>query len=91
MLPFLGQGACQALEDAAALGAAVAAHGATPSALAAYSGARAPRAAFVVKRSRMMGRMSHMPGGAVVRAARDVVMRATPQSARWRELDRVLA
>jgi 2-polyprenyl-6-methoxyphenol hydroxylase-like FAD-dependent oxidoreductase len=91
MLPFLGQGACQALEDAVALGAAVAEHGATPEALANYSAARAPRAAFVVKRSRMMGRTAHLGGGAPARAMRDAVMRATPESARWRELDRVLA
>jgi 2-polyprenyl-6-methoxyphenol hydroxylase-like FAD-dependent oxidoreductase len=56
MLPFLGQGACQALEDAVALAAAVPAHGATPEALAAYAAARAPRAAPVVKRSRALGR-----------------------------------
>ncbi|MEA2126730.1 MAG: hypothetical protein QOI80_3512, partial [Solirubrobacteraceae bacterium] len=39
MLPFLGQGGCQALEDAVALGAAVAEHGPTPAALAAYEAA----------------------------------------------------
>jgi salicylate hydroxylase len=48
MLPFLGQGACQALEDAVALGAAVEAHGATSEALVAYERARHSRAAMLV-------------------------------------------
>jgi 2-polyprenyl-6-methoxyphenol hydroxylase-like FAD-dependent oxidoreductase len=89
MLPFLGQGACQALEDAVALGGAVRAHGPSPDALAAYAAARAPRAAFVVKRSHTFGRTAHAPG-APLRALRNAVMRATPQRARERELDRVL-
>jgi 2-polyprenyl-6-methoxyphenol hydroxylase-like FAD-dependent oxidoreductase len=90
MLPFLGQGACQALEDAVALGSAVSERGATAGALAAYAAARAPRAAFVVKRSRAFGRTAHAPG-APLRGLRNAVMRATPQRARERELDRVLA
>src|ERR671911_361036 len=44
MLPFLGQGACQAIEDAVALGDAVRAHGAVPGALRAYEQARRKRA-----------------------------------------------
>jgi 2-polyprenyl-6-methoxyphenol hydroxylase-like FAD-dependent oxidoreductase len=90
MLPFLGQGACQALEDAVALSVAVEEHGATSQALAAYAAARARRAAFVVKRSRVLGRTAHAPSAAL-RALRNAVMRATPQRARERELDRVLS
>ena len=45
MLPFLGQGACSALEDAVALGAAVGASRDPPTALAAYERARIKPAA----------------------------------------------
>jgi 2-polyprenyl-6-methoxyphenol hydroxylase-like FAD-dependent oxidoreductase len=89
MLPFLGQGACQALEDAVALAAAVGERGATPAALAAYAAGRANRVALVVRRSRALGRAAHVPG-APLRALRNALMRAMPERARERELDRVL-
>jgi 2-polyprenyl-6-methoxyphenol hydroxylase-like FAD-dependent oxidoreductase len=48
MLPTLGQGACQCLEDAAALAAAVAAEDSIDQALRRYEGARLPRVRRIV-------------------------------------------
>jgi 2-polyprenyl-6-methoxyphenol hydroxylase-like FAD-dependent oxidoreductase len=83
MLPFLGQGACQAIEDALALAAAVDEHGPVPEALRAYERARRKRAASLVKRSRTAGRVAH----ARARGLRDALVRHTPAAARYRQLD----
>jgi salicylate hydroxylase len=62
MLPYLGQGACQALEDGAVLANALAA---SPSdavaALAAYERTRRPRASAVVLTARARGVSNHLP------------------------------
>jgi 2-polyprenyl-6-methoxyphenol hydroxylase-like FAD-dependent oxidoreductase len=86
MLPFLGQGAGQAIEDAVALGAAVGEHGATTAAMGAYERARRKRAAMLVKRSRTAGRVAH----ARARRLRDAVVRHTPGGVRYRQLDAAL-
>ncbi|MFF4599886.1 FAD-dependent monooxygenase [Amycolatopsis sp. NPDC001319] len=49
--PDLGQGACQAIEDAVVLAASLRDHP-VPEALAAYDAARRPRAAYVTKQAR---------------------------------------
>ena len=68
MLPFLAQGAAQAIEDAAILGLAFAGAADVAAALAAYSAARAPRAARVQQASRRQGLIYHLAGpGAVAR------------------------
>jgi 2-polyprenyl-6-methoxyphenol hydroxylase-like FAD-dependent oxidoreductase len=89
MLPFLGQGACQALEDAAAVAEAVEQHGPEPEALDAYVRARSERATNAVTRSRSMARIAHVPGSPA-RAVRNLLMRVAPDSARWRTLDAVI-
>ena len=64
MTPNLGQGACQALEDAVALAACLSAHGADPvAALRAYEQQRMPRAHRVVEMARELGRRGHTPNG----------------------------
>lgn len=74
MLPFLAQGAAQAIEDAAALGTAVAnAGGGTERAFAAYEAARRDRAARVQRESRRQGTVYHL--GVPASLARDLVMR----------------
>ncbi|MEA2126071.1 MAG: 3-hydroxybenzoate 6-monooxygenase, partial [Solirubrobacteraceae bacterium] len=83
MLQYLAQGGCQALEDAVALGAAVAEHGATPAALAAYEAARRPRATLLVNRSRVACRIAH----ARLRGLRNFLVAHAPASARDRQLD----
>src|SRR5580692_4004027 len=62
MLPYLGQGASQALEDGAVLANALAASPADPvAALASYEGARRPRASQVVLAARARGVSNHLP------------------------------
>ncbi|GAB2517709.1 FAD-dependent monooxygenase [Nocardiopsis aegyptia] len=77
MTPNLGQGACMAVEDAVTLAHAV---GAGPAdtdlreALAAYTAARLPRAAGLVRRSAAVGRMSSLRHP-MARALRDTGIR----------------
>ncbi|WP_323119002.1 3-hydroxybenzoate 6-monooxygenase [Burkholderia alba] len=63
MTQYLAQGACQALEDAVTLGAAVArAGGDFEAAFALYERARIPRCARVLYSAREMGRIYHAEG-----------------------------
>jgi len=83
MTPNLGQGACQALEDAATL-----AH--MPHDLARYDQERRRRTQDIVKRSRQMGAMGQWSFRPAV-ALRDVLMPLVPGSVGLRVLDPVLA
>ena len=76
MAPNLGQGACQALEDAAVLArlAAGASPAGVPDMLARYSAARLPRTTDVVRWSRRAGMMATWTSPAAV-ALRDTVVR----------------
>jgi salicylate hydroxylase len=74
MLPFLAQGAGQAIEDAGALAACLAASASPAAALSAYSKRRAPRAARVQGEARAQARLYHLSGLAGL--ARDLGMRA---------------
>ncbi|MFI6576863.1 FAD-dependent monooxygenase [Nocardiopsis sp. NPDC050513] len=58
MTPNLGQGACQAIEDAVVLAHAVGKGDAVPERLPAYTAARLPRTSAIVRRSAAVGRMS---------------------------------
>ena len=73
MVPFLAQGAAQAIEDAGALGAALAQTDDIPQALAAYSRARVARATRVQVEAVRQGRIYHLKGA--MAAARDATMR----------------
>ena len=74
ILPFLAQGAAQAIEDADALASAVAATRSMAEALARYSTARQARARRVQEAARRLGRIYHLAGPAAL--ARDVGMAA---------------
>jgi len=75
MVPFLAQGAAQAIEDADALGDAFMRLGTTvEAAFAAYEAARLPRADRVVGASRRQGGYFHM--GGLPAAARNLAIRA---------------
>ncbi|MCP3754409.1 FAD-dependent monooxygenase [Streptomyces sp. TBY4] len=89
MTPNLGQGGCQAVEDAAVLahlldGADV------PAALAAYSAARCARTDALRIRSRRAGRVAALRHPLAV-AARDLAVRAAPARAARRALDDLFA
>ena len=61
MLPYLGQGACQAIEDGVVLAAALATEPDDPAAaLALYERSRRPRASQVVLASRERGVSNHL-------------------------------
>lgn len=75
MVPFLAQGGAMAIEDAAVLGRALAAHPADPAAaFAAYEAARKPRVSRVWKAALRTGEHYHQTG--FMAAARDIVLRA---------------
>jgi salicylate hydroxylase len=73
MVPFLAQGAAQAIEDAGALARSLATHEDTVQALAAYSAERAPRAGRVQREALAQTRVYHMSGPMAF--ARDLAMR----------------
>ncbi|MEV8512074.1 FAD-dependent monooxygenase [Dactylosporangium sp. NPDC051484] len=63
MLPFLAQGANQAVEDAVQLAACLAGTGDVPGRLARYAGLRAERTATVQRLARVQGGTGHLPDG----------------------------
>jgi 3-hydroxybenzoate 6-monooxygenase len=71
MLQYLAQGACQAVEDAAALADSVAAHpDDIESAFSAYESVRYPRTSRVQTTARAWGEILHVDGvGALMRNA----------------------
>ena len=73
MVPFLAQGAAQAIEDAGALGRMVAQAQDIPAALALYSRDRVERAARVQREALRQGRIYHL--GGPLAFARDTTMR----------------
>lgn len=89
MFPFLGQGACQALEDAQALGQTLSAYADIPTALRAYQAQRQDRAARITTMSRRVGRLAHVRS-APLRAVRDRVLAMTPERARVRQIDAIV-
>jgi salicylate hydroxylase len=74
MLPFLAQGAAQAIEDAAALASALTKYPAVDIALSTYAAARLAHTAKVQKASHQQGMIYHLAGPAA--AARDLTIRA---------------
>jgi salicylate hydroxylase len=79
MLPFLAQGAAQAIEDAGALGEALRREALRPErdvsrGLVAYAAGRLDRASRVQRESRVQGRVYHLSGAAAL--ARDAAFRA---------------
>jgi 2-polyprenyl-6-methoxyphenol hydroxylase-like FAD-dependent oxidoreductase len=70
MTPNLGQGGCQALEDAAVIArlAAAAEPGTVPQLLSSYSSARVARTTAVTRRSRRVAAMATWTGPAAVAA-----------------------
>ena len=89
MTPNLGQGACQALEDAVELAACLAALPDVPAALTAYDRRRRPRAQRIARRSRSVGQVAQWSAPPLV-AVRDLVTRLTPPGAVLRGLAPIL-
>lgn len=74
MTPNLGQGACQAIEDAVALSRALKGAGDLAAALRAYETARIPRANEIVEASRRVGLIGQLENAWAI-AARDTFVR----------------
>jgi 2-polyprenyl-6-methoxyphenol hydroxylase-like FAD-dependent oxidoreductase len=77
MTPNLGQGACQAIEDAVVLAACCAPDG---GGTAAYDARRRPRTQRMAKASYRIGRFGQQLSNPLAVALRDAVMRMTPPS-----------
>jgi 2-polyprenyl-6-methoxyphenol hydroxylase-like FAD-dependent oxidoreductase len=85
MTPNLGQGACQALEDAVVLGEVMA----TGAGLSAYDRQRRPRTQMITRRSRRIGAAAQWASPAAV-TLRNTALRLLPASAFARSLAPVL-
>jgi salicylate hydroxylase len=85
MLPYLAQGAAQAIEDAAALERALSGSHDIAAAFAAYENARRARASRVQAASRRQGDIYHMREPAAL--ARDIVMRLLGPRRMWARQD----
>ncbi|MFF4456973.1 FAD-dependent monooxygenase [Streptomyces goshikiensis] len=81
MTPHLGQGACQALEDAVTLAAALAPGPTIEAALARYDAERRPRSQAVARAARQAGRMGQQLSHPLAVALRNTAMRLTPSRA----------
>ena len=93
--PNLGQGACQAIEDAAVLSRCLEGTGNTTtfdgvaSALRRYEGLRRRRTAWIVRRSRAVGRIGQMENPLLC-GLRNAVLRATPDRLQLRQFESVV-
>ncbi|MFF8930392.1 FAD-dependent monooxygenase [Streptomyces longwoodensis] len=89
MTPNLGQGGCQAVEDAVVLAHLLARGTDVPAALAAYTQARHRRTVRIGRRSRRIGELARLSHPLAV-SLRNLAVRATPRAATVRALDEVL-
>jgi FAD-dependent urate hydroxylase len=89
MTPHLGQGACQAIEDAAVLADCLGGAGSPVAALRLYEARRAPRTADIVRRSRRTGRVLQLENPLLC-DLRDALVGALPSSVLLRQMDPVV-
>jgi 2-polyprenyl-6-methoxyphenol hydroxylase-like FAD-dependent oxidoreductase len=90
MTPNLGQGGCQAIEDAAVLMSVAARYGKdVPALLTAYDVQRRPRSQSVAAMSRRVGRFTSGLSNPLLTALRDTAVRLTPSSLSLRSMTRV--
>ncbi|WNG24673.1 FAD-dependent oxidoreductase [Cystobacter fuscus] len=89
MTPNMGQGGCQAIEDAVVLARCLAREPEPTLALAGYERHRLPRANQFVSRSFQLGRLAQLENTAV-RFLRDTLMRLVPTGAALRQVRDVM-
>jgi 2-polyprenyl-6-methoxyphenol hydroxylase-like FAD-dependent oxidoreductase len=93
MPPDLGQGACQAIEDAVVLARSLGEEGDTVATLRFYEDRRKERTASVVRQSRRLGRIGQLESPLLCRL-RDTALRAIPKrvhlSAQLRQMEPVV-
>ena len=88
MTPNLGQGACQAIEDAVVLGIAGAGEPDTDAALAAYDRQRRPRTQDIARAAYRIGRYGQRLRNPLGVALRNTVIRLTPSRTALRSMAR---
>lgn len=90
MTPNLGQGACQAIEDAVVLAHEL--NGATDivTALRSYEQKRAPRTAYISSLSRKLGKMAQMQNPLAC-WSRNMFLRMLPLSMQLKQMDKVIS
>ena len=89
MTPDLGQGACQAIEDALELARALASEANVAAGLKRYEASRIPRTSSVVSASRRMGSLGQVNSPLLCRL-RDLALRHTPEAVTLRSLAPIL-
>jgi 2-polyprenyl-6-methoxyphenol hydroxylase-like FAD-dependent oxidoreductase len=87
--PNLGQGACQAIEDAVVLADELAAHDTPEAAFAAFECRRLKRAHFIVNNSWQLGKVAQWSNPLLV-SVRNALFRMIPESVNERQLKTVL-
>lgn len=87
--PNMGQGACQAIEDAVILADEIQKAPALPEAFRAFETRRLARTHFVIRQSRLIGDVAQVQNRSLG-ALRNALMRALPASFRERQFDKVL-
>lgn len=89
MTPHLGQGACQAIEDAVVLAESLRGADSAASGLRSYEARRAERTGEIVRRSRRFGRVMRIENPLLC-GLRDALVGLAPSGARLRQLDPVV-
>jgi 2-polyprenyl-6-methoxyphenol hydroxylase-like FAD-dependent oxidoreductase len=89
MTPNLGQGACQAIEDAVVLANNLRESQDTASALRAYEAQRIPRATRIVNHSRRIGRIGQWENPLAV-SLRAMIVKLTPPFIQTKQLERII-
>ena len=89
MTPNLGQGACQAIEDAVVLAACVREEGDIAAALRLYEERRKERTAMIARRSRILGRAGQLEN-LLLCSLRNAAVRMMPLPVQLRQLDSIL-
>ncbi|HEY4651848.1 MAG TPA: FAD-dependent monooxygenase, partial [Pontibacter sp.] len=84
--PNMGQGACQAIEDAVVLGQCIEQEPTIANALATYEKRRLARTANVIQLSRLLGWVSQWENPLLIKA-RNAIFRATPAFVTQRQME----
>jgi 2-polyprenyl-6-methoxyphenol hydroxylase-like FAD-dependent oxidoreductase len=87
--PNMGQGACQAIEDAVILADEIQKAPSLPDAFRAFETRRLARTHYVIRQSRLIGDIAQVQNK-YVGAVRNAVMRALPASFREQQFDKIL-
>ncbi|MGV3503462.1 MAG: FAD-dependent monooxygenase [Adhaeribacter sp.] len=87
--PNMGQGACQAIEDAVILADEIAKANTIPEAFRAFEKRRMDRTRYVVRQSRLLGQVAQMQHR-YLGSLRNALIRAMPKQMQQRQMDKIL-